>query len=199
MLLKSWTGLAVAYAGDWDATLDRIIYYSGGNKFADTCTMKQFVEHSKAFAWTETALHLAIAVRGRELNTVRRAIPFDDLPPGLQEALKTENIMSHADCAAHKLYKKTAEGKFPSAAALLLSIYSKKSSDNRVALLTQVRAVKGINLKGMSAPVSHLAGFKSAFFQDIVDAAAALNLTCDAKKAFNKADAAALEKVSADR
>ena len=191
-LLKTWTGNAVAFAGDWDDTLHRIMHYTGGNKNADTCTMKQFVEHSKAFAWTETALHLAIAVRGRELNKVRRAIPFDDLPPGLKQALKTENIMSHADCAAHTLYKEGAGGKFPSAAALLLKIYNKRGTDNRVALLTQVERVPGIELKGMSASASFLASFNSAFFQDIVDAAAALTLTSDAKTAFNKTVAAGL-------
>ncbi|GMI42219.1 hypothetical protein TeGR_g6056 [Tetraparma gracilis] len=198
-LLKTWTGNAVAFAGDWDDTLHRIMHYTGGNKHADTCTMKQFVEHSKAFAWTETALDLAIAVRGRELNKVRRAIHFDDLPRGLQQALETENIMSHADCAAHTLYKEGAGGKFPSAAALLLKIYNKRSTDNRVALLTQVEGVPDIELKGMSASASFLAGFNSAFFQDIVDAAAALNLTRDAKKAFNAKVVAGLKKVTADR
>ena len=68
-----------------------------------------------------------------------------------------------------------------------------------MALLTQVERVPGINLNGMDVMASGLAGFNSAFFQDIITAAAALTLTSDAKTAFNKTVAASMEKVTADR
>ena len=176
------------------------MHYTGGNKNADTCTMKQFVEHSKAFAWTETALDLAKAVRGRELLRLHCAIPFIALPPDLQQALEREKIMSHADCEAHALYKEGAEGKFPSAAALLLKIYNKRSYDNRMSLLTQVERVPGINLNGMDVTASRFAGFTDDFFQKIITAAAAgCALKIDVIEAFNANVAASMEKVTADR
>jgi hypothetical protein len=66
-LLKTWTGAACMNAGNWDRSIDGLVHYMGGKFQRGVGPVFEFVSRCEDFAFTESALDLAIRVRALEL------------------------------------------------------------------------------------------------------------------------------------